>query len=188
MTTHYIDFRVVPDLETTASQLMGALYSRLHLALVENRPNPVGVSFPQYSRNPRAIGNVLRVHGPELALQQLMSKDWLKGVRDHVRVTEILQVPAEAKHRTVSRKQFKTNAARLRRRRMQRKGETAEQAKLAIPDTVERKPDLPYIHIKSHSTGQNFCLFIALGSEREKPVEGSFNSHGLSGETTIPWF
>lgn len=188
MTTHYIDLRVVPDPEITAPQLMGALYSRLHLVLVENNSNPIGVSFPQYSRSPRSIGNVLRLHGSEIVLRQLMSQDWLKGVRDHVRMTKISQVPEDAQHRVVSRKQFKTSAARLRRRRMQRKGETAEQVKLAIPDTVERKPDLPYVHIKSHSTRQNFCLFIVLGPVKDVSAKGSFNSYGLSGDTTIPWF
>jgi CRISPR-associated endonuclease Csy4 len=66
-----------------------------------------------------------------------MGQDWLKGMRDHTQVGELLQVPANAQHRTVLRRQFKTNVDRLRRRRMQRKGETAEQAAAAIPDTVE---------------------------------------------------
>lgn len=188
MTSHYVDIRVVPDPETTVPQLMGALYGRLHLALIENKPNPVGVSFPGYSRNPRSIGGVVRLHGSQENLVALMQQDWLKGVRDHVRLTEVLPVPADVSHRTVSRKQFKTNVDRLRRRRMNRKGETAEEARAAIPRTMERKPDLPYVHAKSHSTKQNFCLFVALGPKKETAVDGEFNSYGLSGEVTIPWF
>lgn len=188
MTSHYVEIRVIPDLETTGPQLMGALYGRLHLALVEKQPNSIGVSFPEYSRNPRGIGNVLRLHGSEADLERLMQRDWLKGVRGHVRLTGIESVPAVVQHRTVSRKQFKTSADRLRRRRMQRKGETAEEARAAIPRTVERKPDLPYVHARSHSTRQGFCLFIALGEKREVAVEGAFNSYGLSNEVTIPWF
>ena len=65
MTSHYIDLRVVPDPETSAPQLLGALYDRLHLALVERRCDGIGVSFPGYSLNPHAIGNVLRLHGSE---------------------------------------------------------------------------------------------------------------------------
>ena len=188
MTSHYIDLRVVPDPESSTAQLFGALYDRLHLALVQQRRDDIGVSFPQYSINPRAIGNVLRLHGSSDALNQFMQTDWLKGMRDHIRLTEITPVPADAPHRTVHRRQFKTNAERLRRRRMRRKGETEQQATEAIPTTVERRPDLPFVHLRSHSTGQPFYLFIALGPLMQTPASGPFNSHGLSTTTTIPWF
>src|SRR5690606_14782782 len=101
---------------------------------------------------------------------------------------DVSPVPSVAGHRIVSRKQFKTNVDRLRRRRMRRKGETLEQAKVAIPSVVERRPDLPYVHLKSRSTLQSFCLFIDLGPLREVATEGTFNTYGLGGDTTIPWF
>ncbi|MFT4178683.1 MAG: type I-F CRISPR-associated endoribonuclease Cas6/Csy4 [Thermomonas sp.] len=188
MTTHYIDLRVVPDPESSASQLLGALYDRLHLALVQQRLDSIGISFPGYSISPRAMGNVLRLHGSDGVLRQFMQTDWLKGMRDHVRLAEISPVPSAALHRTVQRRQFKTNADRLRRRRMRRKGETEQQAIEAIPGAVERRPNLPYVRLHSRSTGQPFCLFIALGPLMQAPAAGSFNSHGLSGVATIPWF
>lgn len=188
MTTHYIDLRVFPDPESNAAQLLGALYDRLHLALVQQRLDNIGVSFPGYSTNPRSLGNVLRLHGSSDVLRHFLQADWLKGVRDHVRLTEIATAPTDAPQRTVQRRQFKTNADRLRRRRMRRKGETEQQAIKAIPSTVERRPDLPYIHLRSRSTNQPFCLFIALGRLSEKAISGPFNSHGLSQTTTVPWF
>lgn len=188
MTTHYLDIRVVPDPETSATQLLGALYDRLHLALVQQRADTVGVSFPGYSTTPRTLGNVLRLHGDEQALRQLLLADWLKGVRDHVRLTEITSVPSDATYRTVQRRQFKTNVERLRRRRMQRKGETEAQAKQAIPTTVERRPNLPFVHLRSRSNNQSYCLFIALGPATANAHPGTFNSHGLSPTRTIPWF
>lgn len=188
MTTHYIDMRVIPDPETSAPQLLGVLYGRLHQILVQLRLDSIGVSFPQYSLNPRGLGNVLRLHGSATSLGKLLEADWLKGVRDHVRITEINSVPVGVKHRTVRRKQFKTSAERLRRRRMRRKGETVEQARESIPSTMERRPDLPYIHLRSQSTGQGFCLFITLGPLQDEEVYGSFNSYALGGSTTIPWF
>jgi|SRR5690606_1409563 len=188
MTTHYTDIKVVPDPETSAVQLLGALYDRLHLALVQQSLEKVGVSFPGYGLNPRTMGNMLRLHGDESVLRQMLVLDWLGGMRDHVRVGDIAIVPPHALHRTVQRKQFKTSAERLRRRRMRRKGESAEQAKEAIPCSIERNPDLPYIHLRSRSTKQPYCMFIALGVLQEKPRVGRFNSHGLSNETTIPWF
>jgi CRISPR-associated endonuclease Csy4 len=189
MTSHYLDIRVVPDPETTAPQLLDALYDRLHLALVQQRRNDLGVSFPGYSRTPRSLGTVLRLHGQADTLHQFSQQDWLKGLRGHVRLSEITPVPDDASHRCVHRRQFKTSAERLRRRRMRRKGETAEQAQQAIPQTVERRPDLPYLHLRSRSTGQpSFCLFIALGPLQQAATAGTFNSHGLSSTSTIPWF
>ncbi|WP_379654105.1 type I-F CRISPR-associated endoribonuclease Cas6/Csy4 [Pseudoxanthomonas sp. UC19_8] len=188
MTTHFIDLRVLPDPETGPAQLLGALYDRLHLALVRHRRDDIGVSFPHYSLNPRALGSVLRLHGTAEALRGLMDTAWLGGVRDHVRIGELAPAPPHAEHRTLQRRQFKTSVERLRRRRMQRKGETAEQAAHAIPESVQRQPDLPYVHLRSSSTAQPFCLFLARGPLREQPVPGPFNSHGLSSTTTVPWF
>lgn len=188
MTTHYIDIKVVSDPETSLTALLGALYERLHLALVQQRLDNIGVSFPGYSMAPRLLGAKLRLHGSYASLRQLFGTDWLKGMRDHVRIGEIAAVPADAMHRTVQRKQFKTSAERLRRRRMRRKGETAEQAKAAIPSTVEHTPNLPYLHVRSRSTAQLFCMFIALGPLRANGMPGSFNRYGLSGVATVPWF
>jgi CRISPR-associated endonuclease Csy4 len=188
MTSHYIDITVVPDSETSAPQLLGALHDRLHVALVLQRLDGIGISFPGYSVLPRTLGSTLRLHGTEALLSRLLGTDWLKALRDHVRVTEIAAAPMGAPHRTVQRKQFKTSAERLRRRRMRRKGETMEQAATAIPSSIERIPDLPYLHIRSRSSGQPFCLFIALGPLCPDSVPGNFNSYGLSGTATVPWF
>ncbi len=188
MTSHHVDIRVVPDPETNAAQLLGALYDRLHLALVQQRIDDIGASFPGYSTTQRTLGTVLRLHGNEARLRNFLMEDWLKGLRGHVRLTDVSAVPEGAPQRTVQRRQFKTNVERLRRRRMKRKGETEQQAQQAIPQTVERRPNLPYLHLRSRSTSQPFCLFIALGSLTTTANPGRFNSHGLSGSSTIPWF
>lgn len=188
MTTHYLDFTMVPDPESGPSVLLGALYDRLHLALVQHRLDNIGVSFPGYSVNPRSLGTTLRLHGSGASLRQLLGVDWLRGMRDHLRMTEVAPAPADAPHRIVQRKQFKTNVDRLRRRRMKRKGETAAQVQEAIPSTVERTPNLPYAHVRSHSTGQPFCLFIALGPPGPTAVPGNFSRYGLGGPATVPWF
>lgn len=188
MTTHYIDFRVVPDPETGAPQLMGALFDNLHRALVQIEASDIGVSFPHYSRNPRMIGNTLRVHGTEAALNRLQQQDWLKGVRDHVRPTAITAIPENTAHCTVNRQQFKTSAERLRRRRMKRKGETYQQAAAVIPNTIERKPHLPFLVLRSQSSGQAFHLFIDQSPPGDTQRTGEFNRYGLSQEATVPCF
>lgn len=188
MTSHYVDIRAIGDPETSAVEVLSIVFDKLHLALVKQRIADIGVSFPGYSLNPRSLGVVVRLHGTQAQLQAFVQHDWLKGLRSHVQLTDVMPVPTGATYRTVQRKQFKTNADRLRRRRMKRKGETQEQAAKAIPSTVERKPDLPYLHALSRSTQQPYHLFIALGPLQNKPITGTFNSHGLSGTSTIPWF
>jgi CRISPR-associated endonuclease Csy4 len=188
MTTHYIDITLLPDPEFSHAHLLGALVAKLHRALVQLRADNVGISFPGYSLRPRSLGPVLRLHGGQAALQSLMAQPWLHGMRDHVTLTEVAVVPSGATHRVVRRRQFKTNVERLRRRRIRRKGESAEQAAAAIPDGVERRPDLPYVQLRSASTGQPFCLFIEQDVEPGGAVPGAFNSYGLGQGATVPWF
>ncbi|MGQ0709027.1 MAG: type I-F CRISPR-associated endoribonuclease Cas6/Csy4 [Rhodoferax sp.] len=191
MTTHYIDIALLPDPEFSHAHLLGALVAKLHRALVEGRTTHIGVSYPQHISQPlshRTLGAVLRLHGTPEALQRLMGQDWLKGMRDHTRVGALSAAPVTAQHRAVTRKQFKTNAERLRRRRMQRKGETAEQAHVAIPDSVERRPDLPFVQLRSSSTGQSYCLFVQHGPVVAQPCAGEFNAFGLGQGATVPWF
>lgn len=188
MTSHYIDITALPCTEINTMHLLGATYDKLHLALVKARINSIGVSFPKYQSSPRSIGAVLRLHGGAQALNDLMGSDWLRALNSHVRITDIAQVPLDASHRTVQRKQFKTSVDRLRRRRMRRKGETLEQVEKAIPSTVERHPNLPYVQLHSRSTGQPFCLFVALGPIQSEATPGTFSSYGLSGTSTVPWF
>lgn len=191
MTTHYIDVTLLPDPEFSHAQLLGALVGKLHRALAQGKTTDIGVSYPQHIGHPlakRTLGAVLRLHGTPDALQRLMGQDWLKGMRDHTQVCDLRPAPVDAQHRSVRRRQFKTNADRLRRRRMLRKGETAEQAALAIPLSVERRPDLPHVQLRSTSTGQPFCLYVEHGPIQPQPVAGDFNAYGLGQEATIPWF
>lgn len=191
MTTHYINVTLLPDPEFSYAHLLGALVTKLHRALALGQTTDIGVSYPQHIGQPltkRTLGAVLRLHGTPDALQRLMGQDWLKGMRDHTQVGELLPVPTDAPHRTVRRRQFKTNADRLRRRRMRRKGETAEQAAAAIPESVERHPDLPFVQLRSSSTGQPFCLCVEHGPLQSQPVAGPFSAYGLGHAATVPWF
>lgn len=168
--------------------LMGALYSKLHRALVSLETDRIGVSFPEYSLKPKGLGGILRIHGSDEHLKPLQSLEWLRGMRDHIEITTAIPVPAEAQHCCVKRCQYKTNADRLRRRRMKRKGETYQQAFEAIPDSVEQRPDLPFAVLRSQSTGQSFHLFVEQGKPQSEPVSGRFNSYGLSLGATVPIF
>ncbi|KQR74813.1 type I-F CRISPR-associated endoribonuclease Cas6/Csy4 [Burkholderia sp. Leaf177] len=187
MTTHFINITLLPDPEFSQVHLLGALVAKLHKALVRLRREDIGVSFPEYSLRPRSLGKVVRLHGGEATLLGLMAHSWLQGMRDHVAVSAVALIPDGATYQIVQRRQFKTNVERMRRRRMRRKDESIEQAAAAIPDSVERTPNLPYVQMRSASTGESFCLFIdqavALAG-----VSGKFNGYGLSQGATVPCF
>lgn len=200
---HYIDIRLQPDAEFAPAMLMAALFTKLHKVLAAGGQSGVGVSFPHIvmadtlvpppssrkGAHPRyALGHVLRLHGTGPVLQSFQATDWLSGMRDHVLCSAVLTVPHGVSHRVVSRVQAKSNPERLRRRQMRRHGLTQEQAQERIPDSAAEMLDLPFLILRSQSTGQTFRLFIRLGPEQTTPVPGAFGAYGLSPQTTVPWF
>lgn len=185
---HYIDIKLRPDPEFPVMMLMGALYGKLHRMLVDLEANNIGVSFPNHKVRPRTLGDKLRLHGSADALARLMEQPWLTGMRDHVSVLETEQVPRDVQYRVVCRRQFKTNAERVRRRWARRHGESLEKAREEIPDNIEAKVELPFAMLRSRSTGQTFSLFIEHGQLQDEPSFGDFNQYGLSSTATVPWF
>jgi CRISPR-associated endonuclease Csy4 len=167
---------------------MSALFNKLHLALVARRSEHIGVSFPAVQSNPVWLGNCLRLHGDQTTLAELMTLNWLAGVRDHVRATAVLAVPSNVRFRTVSRVQAKSNPERLRRRQMRRHGLSADEALSRVPDTATERLHVPYVQLHSQSTTQSFRLFIRHGALFETATVGTFGAYGLSATATIPWF
>lgn len=185
----YIDIRLLPDPEFAQSQLMGALFAKLHRTLVQLRAHDIGVSFPRMQTEPRTLGDRLRLHGTAPVLQALMTLDWLSGMRDHCAVAELQPVPGNARYRMVRRVQSKSSPERLRRRLAKRHDLTEEQACERIPDTTQgRLLKLPFVALRSQSTGQNFRLFVEHGDLLDQPLAGTFTAYGLSNGATVPWF
>lgn len=185
---YHLDLTLRPDPEFSAPILMNALFSKLHRVLVNLKADDIGISFPEHKNRPRSLGNVLRMHGTLDRLTQLMQSDWLSGMHDHSLVGEISKVPATAKHRRVRRVQPKTNAERLRRRHEKRHAVSKETAQKRIPKSIEQKVSLPFVTIRSRSTGQVYCLFVEHGSIQNEAEEGVFSAYGLSTTATVPWF
>ena len=200
---HYVDIRLQPDAEFAPAMLMAALFTKFHKALVSGGHADLGVSFPKMevgdalqalkasrtgAHSRYVLGRVLRLHGASQVLHKLLATDWLSGMRDHVACSAVLAVPGGASHRVVSRVQAKSSPERLRRRQMRRHGLTAEQAQERIPDNAAEMLNLPFLTLRSQSTGQTFRLFIRLGPEQATAVPGEFGAYGLSPQTTVPWF
>ncbi|TCV91563.1 type I-F CRISPR-associated endoribonuclease Cas6/Csy4 [Biostraticola tofi] len=181
----YIDITVLPDLEFNGPQLLNAVFAKLHRALAQLGTGSVGVSFPDVDKT---LGNCLRLHGTKDALQTLAQINWLQGLKDYIEITEILNVPANTKFRTVRRIQVKSSVERLRRRSVSRGRLTYEQAIVRIPDEVEKRSKLPFVQLRSLSNGQTFKIFVEHGPLINASVTGYFSFYGLSAEATIPWF
>lgn len=187
---HYLDIKLLPDPEFPPTELMNALFAKFHRALVELKSTGIGVSFPGIGKDPkcRSLGDCLRLHGTLVDLHRLMESSWLTGMRDHTTLNGPTKIPANASHWRIRRVQTDSNPERLRRRLMKRKGLGEEEARQTIPKDSGKRLDLPYVTLKSKSTGQVFRLFIDQQASAKQKVEGLFNYYGLSRTATVPWF
>ncbi|PQQ25083.1 type I-F CRISPR-associated endoribonuclease Cas6/Csy4 [Photorhabdus hindustanensis] len=182
---YYFEIRVLSDPEFSQQDLMEALFAKLHRALGQVGNGRIGVSFP---RARKTLGDTLRIHGANEALNDLQSLSWLKGLRDYTEMTDIQPIPQETKYCCVSRVQVKSSVERLRRRSIKKGWLTEEQALQRISISKEQRTHLPFLFLKSLSSGQSFLLFVEQGSIQDKPIPGVFSSYGLSSSATIPWF
>jgi len=183
--TDYIEIKLLPDPEFTSSVLMNALFAKLHRALAEAGHGEVGVSFPQAQKT---LGETVRLHGSQGALQRLMAIGWLKGLTDYTSVTAITAVPDNCRYRVVKRVQAKSSVERMYRRSVKKGWLTAEEAETRMNAGKEQQLKLPFVQLKSNSSGQAFRLFIQQGKLLDLPVEGGFSAYGLSDAATVPWF
>ncbi len=183
---YYIELRILPDPEFLPNVLMNALYSKLHKALVKMDSNDIGISFPHYQEK-QNLGERIKLHGNKERLEALMNTNWLQGMRDYVLLGSINQIPIKIQHAIFSRSQVKSNIERIRRRQVRRHGFTEQEISEKIPASLEKRSDLPFVNLKSHSTQQTFRLFIKKEDVPEKK-SGHFNTYGLSNEASVPIF
>lgn len=180
---HYQQFVILPDPEFTETVLLNALMAKLHRALHDYGKGDIGISFPKAGNT---LGNVLRLHGAQAALNELHGQVWFKGMRDHCEISDIKPVPVVTKWGLVKRRQPNLTNAKMRRL-VQRNSITEEHAELLMADKTKRKLQLPFIQLKSISTGELFRLHIEQQLV-DSPENGSFNRYGLSQQATVPWF
>ena len=184
----FLDVKLRPDPEFVEHLLLNALFAKLHLALVEDNSAGIAICFPGHQTSPPSLGACMRLLGSRQALQALARTDWLGGLRDHVKVSELAKVPLTAAHRKLRRVQAKSSPERLRRRLMKRHSLDGKQAHERIPDSAAEILKLPFVQVRSFGTGQTFRLFLHLDKEEVGPLPGRFNAYGLSQDATIPWF
>lgn len=192
--THYLDITLAPDAETCANHLLAAVHSRLHLVLADLGSDDIGISFPGYSYAPErkrkdlnTLGTVLRLHGSGQALAVLMATQWLAHLREQVGLASAREVPPGAGSLKVRRTQVRSSPARIRRRQIKRHGLSEAEALAIYPEGNGKTTDLPFLRLRSHSTGNPFPLFVSQ-SPAVAASTGRFNTYGLSDNATVPGF
>lgn len=186
---HFLDYRLLPDPEFSSAILMSALFAKLHRSLVELNSRQLGISFPDVKPTIPTLGDCLRLHGTFDGLQAMLAHNRLAGMRDHVAAGEIERVRDGVSFCRVRRVQVKSNAERQRRRYYKRHpGAREDEVISKMPNSAEKRVTLPFVHVRSQSTGQPFYLFLEHLPPQSHPIAGEFNSYGLSANATVPWF
>lgn len=182
---NYIDITIKPDAEMRENVLLNKVYTKFHKALFDLKTNAIGVSFPQCKV---LLGRVLRIHGDAAMLNDLQGENWLGGLSGYCEISAVTKVPEHCQYRTVSRKQSNMTQAKLNRL-IKRGSISAEEIKGYKAKMFSQSLDNPYLELDSGSNGHHHRRFIQFGDLLSEPVNGTFNSFGLSkGQATVPWF
>lgn len=195
---YYVDIRLRPDIEFSASMLMQALFAKLHRALGQYAEGQIGLSFPEnnapkiHEKNPKPVkhyvlGSLVRLHGQQEHLQQFMQQPWLQSLHAYCDCSAVQPIPSSVQHRTVKRVQIKTQHNK-RERAIRKAGLSEEAAYQKHPTQNERVNPHPFIELQSLSNKNRMRIYIHHGALQDSPTQGTFSSYGLSSKATIPWF
>jgi len=180
----YIELNLKPDAEMHEAELSSKIFTKFHKALVKLNTNQIGISFPQAHIK---LGKVFRIHASTSILNDLQGLDWLGALSGYCHISDTLTVPEHAQFRVISDKKSNLSNAKLRRLiargSIDKEGEKRYKIKM-----LSQGFDNPYLDIFSSSTGQVHRKFFEFSDIKDKPVEGVFDSYGLSKAATIPWF
>jgi CRISPR-associated endonuclease Csy4 len=189
---NYIEIELTPAFEMPFHVLLSRVVQHLHLGFVNN-PN-IAISFPQYNSKKHSLGNVIRLFGTVETLQNLNVMTVLNNLLETVIITDILDVPTVKKYATFSRHRYNyghtfAGLERAARRKSKRSGMPYQEALEYLTSfNIAEEQELPFVSIKSISTGGIFRLYIKCTECSAEKVVDDFNSYGLSNVNTVPVF
>ena len=189
MIESYIEIKLLPDGSFPYYQLMSELFFKLHLAFAKVAPGKFGVSFPQYDKSAMLLGNSIRIFSSTNNLITLSKFNWQGGLKDYLTVSEVISLPANFELACFKRVQI-NSIERERRRKMKRKGISYEETFEFIPKDAQQTINLPYINVKSLSTGYIARIYIQKIELISKSMghDCCFSSYGLSSNSFVPIF
>ena len=181
----YFEIKIVPDNKVRENVLLNKVYTELHKNLVVLNSNNIGVSFPEYFLK---LGKVLRIHGSETDLNKLQNRNWIVDLSDQYQVSKITYIPQDAKYRIISRMQSTMTLSKLNRLKKRGAITTAEQEKSYKVKMLSKGLDNPYVELVSDSTGHLYRRFLQFTTLSDEPINGEFDTFGLSKTATVPIF
>lgn len=189
---NYIEIELKPAFDMPYHVLLSKIAQQLHFGLVNKIS--LGISFPQYSEKRKTLGNIVRVFGTTEQLEQFDINEVLNHYLENVTITDVLDVPNVTKFGTYSRHRSNyghtyAGLARAARRKAKRSGMSYEEAFEYLESfDIGEDNQLPFVSIKSVSTGGIFRLPIKFTICPAENVVEKFNSYGLSKVNTVPVF
>lgn len=186
---YYQEVTLLPSPEISQYFLWQKIYQPLHMLIVETKSKPqdywISVSFPKYT--PKGLGDKLRIFAmSEQALDEFALKKALRKFEDYVHITGIRPVPGSVESKVV----FKRHHSKQKNLSYAKR--YAKYRNIDIEEAFEylnQKPkkSLPFINLKSLSSGQNMRILIEQIDEPLKvSQEWKFNAYGLN--NPVPHF
>ncbi len=191
----YQNIEFIPSPEVAQNFLWCKVYQQIHLALAEQqnaeRISAIGLGFPGYNAKKRHLGSVLRLFAPDCStLENFNARRWLTRLQDYIHITGVRDVPEHiTAYKRYKRVQPKPGMERLARRKAKRSGLSYEEAlqELTKKGYCNTHIQLPFINVRSLSSGHTFRLFI-LEEECSESLNAGFSCYGLSAKSSLPSF
>lgn len=203
---YYLEITLLPHSEIEWHFLWEKVYQQLHLALVEQafekevdvdnsgnkkliKVSKIGISFPSRNVKRHHLGHQLRVFAQtQEQLEQFDAPRWFSTLSDYVHLTQIRAVPKTVKeYGSYFRIQTKSNNEQLSKRRSKRFKISFDEAMQHFASRQEEQTNVPFVYVKSSSSGERFPIFIGY-IEQAEASETSFSCYGLSKQSTVPVF
>ncbi len=192
------EISLIEQIEISSYFIWAKLYAQLHLAFVKQKDADdsiaYGVSFPDYlsykDKGQGGLGQRLRIFAnTKEELEALKLSQSLERLVDYVRINPIESVPEHvAGYAMYQRSQVKSNPERLARRYAKRHHIHYEEALSLYEKMTSAMTNLPFIQMKSLSSGQTFKLFIEKSLVQNVTLGRTFTTYGLSSVSIVPEF
>jgi len=189
----YLEITLNPSPEIPVNFLWEKVYPQVHLALVEVKDSrgkvDIGLAFPEYDAKNFHLGSKLRLFSMDKRdLEKLNMFKWLSRLADYIHLSSIQDVPASVHgYACFTRVQPKSSNKRLARRKAKREDISFEKALSFFNKRKIEVSRVPFIHIKSLSSGSQYRLMIDNISVKDI-CTGKFSTYGLSSTSTVPIF
>lgn len=188
-----------PTEEISDSFLMSKVYARLHLALVKSKDAEgnihCGLSFPEYTAEPRGLGRKIRVLTQDEGILKKMDipsvlSQFVDGGYVHVASIRVVPIRRVKQYAVYRRYQPESSAERKARRYAKRHAISVDEARKFFSEQ-RGSESFPYVQIKSRTTGESFSLFIQkqmVEIPKEEKTDSVFSSYGISSHQAVPEF